>query len=250
MNNCHMKSIKTFVFCAFIALLTLTSCCRKAATVNYTNYLAWFDTNIGPDTPKEAEMRAAGLVDIHDLDSTFAVQLIYTSPYNFMGRQLYHGFTKAFMRPELAEKVVAAAKELKQLRPTANLVIYDAARPISIQKEMWDSVVGTEGEGYVANPYKGNGLHNYGAAVDVAIIDCTGNLFPMGSEYDFFGDEARTDMEQELFAKGRITQRELENRLLLRKVMTDQGLLPIKSEWWHFNLMPASEAREKLKIID
>ena len=206
--------------------------------------------NASNDTPKEAEMRAAGLIDIHDLDSTIAVHLVYADPYNFMGHQLYHGFTKAFMRPELAEKVVAAAKELKSLRATANLIIYDAARPISIQKEMWDSVVGTPGEEFVANPYKGNGLHNYGAAVDVAIIDCTGAAFPMGSEYDFFGNEARTDIEQDLLARGRITQREYENRLLLRKVMTDQGLLPIASEWWHFNLMPASEAREKLKVIE
>lgn len=247
-----MKIFKTFVFSVLVALLTfaLTSCGQKAATVNYTHYLAWFDTNIGPDTPKEAEMRAAGLVDIHDVDSTIAVQLIYTGPYNFMGRQLYHGFTKAFMRPELAEKLAAAAKELKELNSTANLIIYDAARPISIQKEMWDAVVGTPWEAFVANPYKGNGLHNFGAAVDVSLIDCAGVPFPMGSNYDFFGDEARPDHEEELLATGRITQRELENRLLLRKVMTDQGLLTIKSEWWHFNLMPASEAREKLKIIE
>ena len=86
--------------------LALTACKQNPKTVNYTHYLAWFDTNIGPDTPKEAAMRAAGLVDIHDVDSSIAVQLIYTGPYNFMGRPLYHGFTKAFMLPELAEKLV------------------------------------------------------------------------------------------------------------------------------------------------
>lgn len=250
--------MKKFFAAAAIAALTVVSCARSSqetadGTVQsengYASYLDCFRTNLGPDTPKEAEMRAAGLVDIHDLDSTIAVQLVYTGPYNFMGHTLYHGFTKAMMRPELAEKVAAAQKQLKQLRPTANLIIYDAARPISIQKEMWDSVVGTEGEGYVANPYNGNGLHNYGAAVDVSIIDATGAAFPMGSEYDFFGSEARTEDELTLLKNGRITVREYENRLLLRQVMTDNGLLSIKSEWWHFNLMPASEAKEKLTII-
>ena len=86
--------------------------------------------------------------------------------------------------------------------------------------------------------------------MDVAIIDCTGNLFPMGSEYDFFGNEARTDIEAQLLKSGRITQREYENRLLLRKVMTDQGLMPIASEWWHFNLMSAAQARETLPVIE
>ena len=233
-----------------VLLVSLAACQQNSANAAYKSYLSYFETNLGPDTPKEAAMRAAGLVDIHDVDSSIAVQLIYTGPYNFMGRPLYHGFTKAFMLPELAEKLAAAAKELKELNSTANLIIYDAARPISVQKEMWDVVVGTPWEMFVANPYKGNGLHNFGAAVDVSLIDCAGVPFPMGSNYDFFGDEARPDHEEELLAAGRITQRELENRLLLRKVMTDQGLLTIKSEWWHFNLMKASEAREKLKIIE
>lgn len=227
---------KTLAGTALVALF-LTSCAQPKQAAEtaaaeqdgiYVSYLESFRTNIGPDTPKEAEMRAAGLVDIHDLDSTIAVQLVYTGPYNFMGHVLYHGFTKAMMRPELAEKVAAANRELKSLRPTANLIIYDAARPISIQKEMWDSVVGTPGEDFVANPYKGNGLHNYGCAVDVSMIDATGAAFPMGSEYDFFGTEARTDDEESLLKAGRITIREYENRLLLRKVMTDNGLLTIK----------------------
>lgn len=244
------RGLVSAILAALLLPLLATGCCNPSPKTDYRSFMHWFESNLGPDTPKEAQMRAAGLVDIHDLDSSLAVQLIYTGPFNFMGHQLYHGFSKAFMRPELAEKVVAAAKELKQIRPTANLVIYDAARPISIQKEMWDSVVGTPGEEFVANPYKGNGLHNYGAAVDVAIIDCTGNLFPMGSEYDFFGDEARTDIEAQLLKSGRITQREYENRLLLRKVMTDQGLMPIASEWWHFNLMSAAQARETLPVIE
>lgn len=202
------------------------------------------------DSRSEAAMRALGLVDIHDLDSTIAVKMIYAMPYNFMGRVLYHDVKKAFLLPELAEKVVAANRELKKLRPDANIIIYDAARPLAVQQEMWNMVKGTEMDLYVANPEKRNGLHNYGAAVDVTIMDCTGNPLPMGSEYDYFGVEANTDKEEELLKSGRITIREYENRLLLRRVMTDQGLLTIQSEWWHFNLVTADVAREKYKIIE
>lgn len=47
----------------------------------------------------------------------------------------------------------------------------------------------TELEDYVANPNKsGAGAHSYRVAVDVTLVDCTGNPIPMGSEYDYLGD--------------------------------------------------------------
>lgn len=202
------------------------------------------------DSPLEARMRAAGLVNIAEVDSAIAVHLVYATPYNFMGCRLYHDLNKAFMRPELAEKVSQARKLLKSIRPDLNFIIYDAARPISIQHEMWDMVKDTDMRDFVADPTQSQGMHNYGAAVDLTLMDCTGQPLPMGSEYDYFGDEARTNIEQQLLENGRITQRELENRLLLRRVMTEVGLLVFESEWWHFNLMTPEEASKKLTVIE
>lgn len=202
------------------------------------------------DTPTEAKLRAMGMVDIAELDSSISVHLVYATPYNFLGKVLYHDLNKAFMLPELAEKVVNAQRALKKIRPDLNLLIYDAARPVSVQREMWDMVKGTEMSEYVGNPNKGTGLHNFGAAVDLTLMDCTGRPLPMGSEYDYFGDEAHTTNEQQLLQEGRITKRELENRLLLRKVMTDEGLRAIPNEWWHFNLVGSDVVREKYDLID
>lgn len=231
-----------FAITIAIALFTTSSCC------NHSNTSQTLDQN--GDTPKEASMRAAGLVDIHDLDTTIVVDLIYAKPLNFMGRTLYHGVNKAFMQPELAKKVAEAQKILKKKRLDLNLIIYDAARPISIQKEMWASVEGTDMEDFVANPGRGAGMHNLGTAVDVTLIDCTGHPLPMGSEYDYFGRESRTNIEEALLKEGRITIREYENRLLLREVMVEAGLRPIAEEWWHFDLLPAKEARATFKIIE
>lgn len=244
-NFLIMKKILLFA----VAVLTFTGC-RNAENESVKVVAVPEKVIVDADSESEKMMREMGLVDIHDLDSTIAVQMIYAAPYNFMGKVLYKDVHKAFMLPELAEKVVAANRELKKLRPDVNIIIYDAARPLSVQHEMWNMVKGTEMDYYVANPEKRNGLHNYGAAVDVTLMDCTQHPLPMGSEYDYFGVEANTDDEAGLLAKGRITQRELENRLLLRKVMTDQGLLTITSEWWHFNLVTADVARETLKIIE
>ena len=71
----------------------------------------------------------------------------------------------------------------------------------------------------------------------------------MGSEYDYFGDRSRVDMESELYATGEITRRELHNRQLLREIMTEAGWLVEPSEWWHFNAMPLTEASQKLTVI-
>ena len=131
-----------------------------------------------------------------------------------------------------------------------HLVVYDAARPRSIQEQMWKVVENTELQEFVANPNKrGGGPHNYGIAVDVTLVDCTGHPLPMGSEYDYFGDRARVDIEEKLFKSGEITYRELKNRQLLREIMTEAGWLTIPSEWWHFNAMPLRVANQKLTVI-
>ena len=205
---------------------------------------------LNTDTPTEARLRAMGMVDIAEMDSSIAVQLVYATPYNFLGKQLYYDLNKAFMLPEMAEKVLKAQQALKKIRPDLNLLIYDASRPVSVQHEMWNMVKGTSMMPYVSNPNKGHGMHNYGAAVDVTLMDCTGRPLPMGSEYDFFGEEAHTTNEQQLLQDGRITKRELENRLLLRKVMTEAGMHTIQSEWWHFNLTTSETERQKLQLID
>ena len=131
-----------------------------------------------------------------------------------------------------------------------HLIVYDAARPRPIQQKMWEVVENTHLQDYVANPNKsGGGPHNYGVAVDVTLVDCTGHPIPMGSEYDYFGDRSRVDMEAELYATGEITRRELHNRQLLREIMTEAGWLVEPSEWWHFNAMPLTEASQKLTVI-
>ena len=49
---------------------------------------------------------------------------------------------------------------------------------MSVQRIMWNLVRGTNKTYYVSNPAKGGGLHNYGMAVDLTIIDASGKLLP------------------------------------------------------------------------
>ena len=202
------------------------------------------------ESPTAARLRAMGLVDITELDTTIAVHIVYATSDNFMGYVLYEDLDRAFMLPETARHLIDAQKRLRALHPDFRLVVYDAARPMSVQQKMWDRVKGTDKSIFVSNPSKGGGLHNYGAAVDVTILDAAGEPLPMGSAYDFFGDEAKITAEEKLLSDGRITREAFDNRRLLRKVMTEAGFHTITSEWWHFNLVSLEEAKQKLTLIE
>lgn len=199
----------------------------------------------------EQHLESIGLQNVAECIPGIEVYMVYATPYNFMGRVLYQDLDEAYLVPEAMEKLKKAHEYLRKKRMDLHLVVYDAARPRSIQKQMWKVVEGTDLEDFVANPHKhGGGAHNYGIAVDVTLVDCTGHPIPMGSEYDYFGDRSRVDIEQELFERGEITYREFLNRQLLREVMTQAGWHVEPSEWWHFNAMPIVEAKDKLSVIE
>ena len=198
----------------------------------------------------EKSLEQIGLQNVAEEVPGIEVYMVYATPFNFMGRVLYDGLDKAYLVPEAIEKLKKSNEYLRKKRLDLHLVVYDAARPRSIQEQMWSVVEGTDLEDFVANPHKrGGGPHNYGIAVDVTLVDCTGHPIPMGSEYDYFGDRARVDLEPQLIAKGEISERELKNRKLLREIMTEAGWLTIPSEWWHFNAMPLAEASQRLSVI-
>ena len=197
------------------------------------------------------KLASAGYVNIQDLDSTIAVEIIYATSNNFVGEVLYDDLTEAYLLQEAAEKLVKAHQLLKEKYPDYRFVVYDAARPMSVQKRMWAVAVKNGwSHSYVANPAKGGGLHNYGAAVDLTILDNNGVPLSMGTAFDFFGEEAHTNKERELVKQGKITEQELTNRLLLRGIMKKAGFTSISSEWWHFNHCSRKVAIEKYQLIE
>ena len=228
-------------------LLLLTPLLLLACNANNRSKPNYVDSN---KSAIEKQLEQIGLQNVAEQIPGIEVYMVYATPYNFMGRVLYNDLDKAYLVPEAMEKLKKANELLRKKRLDLHLVVYDAARPRSIQQQMWKVVENTELQDYVANPYvSGGGAHNYGIAVDVSLVDCTGHPIPMGSEYDYFGNRSRVDMEKELFENGEINRRELQNRQLLREIMTQAGWLVEPSEWWHFNSMPLTEASERLTVI-
>ena len=200
-------------------------------------------------SPMARYMDSLGLIDVTELDSSLVVKLMYTQADNFTGEVLYDDLSEAYLHPDAAYALVKAQRALKELHPSYSLLIYDAARPMSVQKKMWNVVKGTPKYRYVSNPNNGGGLHNYGLAVDISIQDSSGQPLPMGTKVDHLGAEAHITQESELVRNGKMSEAERQNRILLRKVMKEAGFRALPSEWWHFNFCSRDVARQKYKLI-
>lgn len=245
---------------AFFLLITACRAERKPVQVNTSTSLVTpsaaqiLETDtIFPITAKSHTalyLDSLGLKEIRSADSSIVVRLMYATADNFTGELLYEDLREAYLHPDALEALVRAQQLLKSKCPGYSLIIYDAARPMSVQKKMWEVVKGTSKNIYVSNPARGGGLHNYGLAVDVSIVNENGEALPMGTEVDHLGIEAHITNEEELVRSGKISEEERKNRLLLRQVMKEAGFRALNSEWWHFNRCSRAEAKKKYKRIE
>ena len=198
------------------------------------------------------KMEAAGLVDIQSLDPDIVVDLMYSREDNFMKKDVYGDLERAYFVPSFADRLVRANKLLKSEKGDRyTLIIYDGARPLSVQRRMWEQVKGTPGRKYVASPGGRNGRHNYGLAADLSIFDTmTGRPLDMGSPVDHFGVEAHIGNEASLVKAGKITPEARANRAYLHDLMKRVGLRPIAREWWHLQEFTSLRAVKRHKILD
>jgi len=197
----------------------------------------------------EAILTSMGLVDVQSIQRDIGVDLKYSTADNFLGRDVYGSLEKCFLRNEAARKLAAAQDKLTHLKPGWRLLVFDGARPRRIQALMWEIVRGTPQQRYVANPATGSN-HNFGVAVDLTIVDADGQELDMGTAFDFFGDLAQPRYEEDFLKQGKLTEGQVENRRLLRKIMIDAGFLSISTEWWHFDAFSRDEIRRRFAIIE
>ncbi|MDH6307424.1 D-alanyl-D-alanine dipeptidase [Dysgonomonas sp. PFB1-18] len=197
----------------------------------------------------EAYLQTQKLTNVSQVDKSICYDLKYATTDNFTKTILYDSLLNIYLHPLAATKLIEAQKYLKALHPELSLLVYDAVRPLSVQRKMYNVVQNTKYAAYVANPSR-TGLHNYGMAVDLTICDTAGKPLDMGTPFDFFGAAAGINREAELVQKGVLTRQQVKNRELLRKVMTHAGFLTIRGEWWHFNAVSLTEARRQYKVIE
>ncbi len=203
---------------------------------------------VNPEIPKtgtsapvkslEETMQDMGLVNVRSVEPSIKVDLKYTTTDNFMGKDAYGDLNDCYLQKAVAEMLKKAHQFLQEKHNGYHFIVYDGARPFTVQKKMWDIVKGTDKAHYVAKPDAKGSMHNYGCAVDLSVLDEKGVPLDMGTPFDFLGTEARTDIETDLLKQGKITQKQLDNRLILREAMEKAGFKVLKREWWHFNAFP------------
>jgi D-alanyl-D-alanine dipeptidase len=162
------------------------------------------------------------LVPLHSVLPDLLTDVRYATADNFTKRVLYTTDT-LYARHIVAESLAVAQRAARARG--LQLKVYDAYRPLSIQRLMWSIV---PDERYVADPAKGS-RHNRGCALDLTLCDSTGQELNMGTGYDEFTERAAatyTDLDPTV----------LGNRRLLQSIMSDAGFDVLPSEWWHFDL--------------
>lgn len=164
----------------------------------------------------------AHLVDLRQILPEAFFDIRYATSNNFTGQSVY---SQPFCY--LEEKPAHALRKLqdKLNELGLRLKIFDAYRPLAVQKIFWDLVPDPR---YVADPAKGS-KHNRGCAVDLTLSDINGRELPMGTDFDDFSEVAHTAHTATLSVEER------HNRLLLQNLMEEVDFRVEPTEWWHFN---------------
>jgi len=163
------------------------------------------------------------LVDIKSIVPSIVVELRYAGTHNAVHRALYPPSMPALIRPSVAKQLLAAQNLLR--RYGYGLKIWDAYRPKSVQRQLWQFA---HDDLYVANPDDGVGsMHTWGVAVDATLVDAWGRPVSMPTDFDDFTSAA--------VLRYHGTDPIIRSHLkLLQRAMGRNGFYGLRTEWWHF----------------
>ena len=203
-------------------------------------YLAFF---LSFCSQSQENSRPKGFEEIQTKIPSVVLEIRYFGTHNFIGKRIdgYHR-PVAIISKEALEQLKKVQEDLNKLN--LGLKIFDAYRPQNAvdhfmrwAKDKNDTLSKTEFYPDVAKKdlFKMEYIaeksgHTRGSTLDVTLIELeSGKELDMGSPYDYFGkiswpfDTSVSDLQRK-------------NRLLLRKLMIENGFKPYQFEWWHFTL--------------
>lgn len=205
----------------------------------------------GPIKDQKTTILPAQLVDVQSICPDIQIDLKYCTSDNFLKQRLYFSIDRAYLQKDVAARLAKVQQALSKQRPGYRLLIFDALRPVSVQEKMWkalDTIIPVERAKFVSNP-KNRSLHNFGAAIDISILDAKGQLLDMGAGFDDIRKIAYPCLEDSFLRTGQLSTQQLSNRLLLRNLMKSQGFRQLPTEWWHYNACSREEAKQKYQVV-
>lgn len=167
-------------------------------------------------------------------------KILYEPIYYKQG--IIGGIEECYVRESLVEKVLKIAEVL--LPDEYSLKVYDAWKPIQVQKSLYDKFylelktkypeltseeLGERVLSFVSFPsedIKNPCVHSTGGAIDLTILK-NGKELDMGTVFDDFTENAYTNN----FTNDEVSK----NRKMLLSLMQSQGFTNLPTEWWHFD---------------
>ena len=186
---------------------------------------------------------ASGFALVSDAVPDVILEIRYYSTYNFIGSRI-DGYEQpvALLTKEAAQALRAVSDDL--IVKGYRLKVFDAYRP---QRAVDHFVRWAQEPGDIRmKPYFYPELdkqtlfplgfiarrsgHSRGSTVDLTLFDmAAGKELDMGGPFDYFGELSHGDYRG-------VTEKQYQNRMLLREAMTRRGFRPLAEEWWHFTL--------------
>lgn len=173
-------------------------------------------------------------------------------PYVALGAP-YGEHSPFYLRQGVIERLAHAQKQLEQRPGNWRLKIFDAYRPIPVQQFMVEYTFKQEAKTQGIEPQTLSEIerealmarvyqfwappstdpvtpppHSTGGALDVTLVDESGEEIDMGSPIDEISDRSYPDY----FAS--VDPKVHHHRQILKQVMLDAGFRQHLNEWWHF----------------
>lgn len=195
---------------------------------------------IKPDI--ERQILPEKFVYVQDIIPNIKINLKYATTDNFTGKVVdgYESTDAAIMTLDATNALKLVQEELNS--KGYGLLIWDTYRPVQAVQAFlkWkdvkeDPIIRMKyfptykkqdlfDKGYIS----GRSTHSRGSTIDLTIIDLeTGRALDMGTDFDFFGQEAHPSYQE-------LPLKVIENRNLLKDLMIKHGFKGITLEWWHF----------------
>ncbi len=176
-------------------------------------------------------------------------------PYEKLGAP-YGDTSPYYLRESVIAALITVQAELQQRHADWRIQIFDAYRPVAVQQFMVDHTFAEVVQAQNLDPEtlsddqrdsilqqvyqiwavpspnpKTPPPHSTGAAIDLTLVDATGQMIDMGSAIDELSPRSHPD-----YYANQPDKPYHEHRQLLRNVMYSAGFRRHPGEWWHFCL--------------
>tara|TARA_Y100001968_G_scaffold234753_1_gene217869 strand:- start:2476 stop:3195 length:720 start_codon:yes stop_codon:yes gene_type:complete len=182
-------------------------------------------------------------------------------PYAVLGAPYGGDMNPWYLRSGVLDRLLKAQNYLKSIEPSLNLFLFDAWRPIVVQKFMinytvnsmcsskgidkedpeskimLDKIINQVNQFWAppSSDPKTPPPHSTGSAIDITISDKNSFFLDMGGEIDEIGPRSHPNYYLDNLSENKSYGLYNKRRILLRESMSKFDFVQHPNEWWHFS---------------